>query len=144
MKESWQPVVGFEENYMVSDHGQVLRFDGHYHRLLRAASNDRYLRVHLVDEDRRVTRTLHSVVAEAFLGVNPGMEVNHIDGNTRNNKATNLEWLTHAENVRHALETGLVRRKKNGQLRSPRRINKGINKPAKPSEPLNAGVTAAS
>ena len=29
-------------------------------------------------------------------------EVNHNDGNRSNNKAYNLTWLTHAENIQHS------------------------------------------
>lgn len=32
------------------------------------------------------------------------MEVNHIDENKFNNKASNLEWCTHKENVNHGNE----------------------------------------
>jgi hypothetical protein len=35
------------------------------------------------------------------------LEVNHIDGNTENNNASNLEWSTREEQMQHAYDTGL-------------------------------------
>jgi len=57
-----------------------------------------------------MTVQVHRLVATAFCR-NPDPEhkvhVNHIDGCPSNNKASNLEWVTPSENVRHALDTGL-------------------------------------
>jgi hypothetical protein len=53
---------------------------------------------------------VHHIVAHAFVqNDDPGKKtvVNHIDGNTRNNAACNLEWCTYRENSLHAYATGL-------------------------------------
>jgi hypothetical protein len=51
---------------------------------------------------------VHRLVAAAFHGQpRPDQVTNHKDGDKTNNHASNLEWVTQAENVRHAVETGL-------------------------------------
>jgi len=46
---------------------------------------------------------VHRCVALAFCkGYEEGLHVNHKDGRKRNNRPENLEWVTNAENVRHA------------------------------------------
>lgn len=54
------------------------------------------------------TLLIHRLVAEAFLGAaQDGMTVNHINGDKRDNRPENLEWVTLKENVRHAFRMGL-------------------------------------
>ena len=52
---------------------------------------------------------VHTLVARAFIGECPkGREVNHKDGDKRNNHWSNLEYLTHKENIRHAWDSGMM------------------------------------
>jgi hypothetical protein len=52
----------------------------------------------------RKTVYVHRLLAQYFLGGVPeGHEVNHIDGNPTNNALSNLEVITHAENIQHAV-----------------------------------------
>lgn len=60
-------------------------------------------------------RSIHKLVALTWIGNPPGPTgskrydygVNHKDGNRLNNHVNNLEWVTNAENLKHAWRTGL-------------------------------------
>lgn len=69
---------------------------GYYHLSLRVD----------IDGPRKMWK-LHKVVATYFHGVPPkGYQVNHIDGDRKNNHAKNLEWVTPKQNIRNAVERG--------------------------------------
>lgn len=54
-----------------------------------------------------VRTSIHQLVAEAFIP-NPENkpEINHIDSNRSNNNVSNLEWVTHSENMKHSYKKG--------------------------------------
>lgn len=50
----------------------------------------------------------HRAVALAYIVNTEGKkQVNHKDGNKKNNSISNLEWCTNSENQKHAIDTGL-------------------------------------
>lgn len=70
-----------------------------------------YLRVRLRNnEHNTINKSVHGLVARAFLGERPyNKNVNHINGIKTDNYWQNLEFLTQAQNVQHALDLGLIK-----------------------------------
>lgn len=116
----WRPVVGFP-GYEVSDQGVVRSLKSGAPRVMRAAPGPShgYRFLGLTHEGKLHGRLVHRLVAEAFLGPQPSPthQVNHIDGDKLNNTLENLEWVTSAENNRHARRHGLAPRNTATRLR---------------------------
>ncbi len=111
MKEEWKEISGYP-NYMISNIGRV--FSNRRNKLLKI-NLDRYGYpcVNLCrDGGYWDYPSIHRLVAFAFVeGYFDGAVVNHIDGIKQNSVASNLEWITHGDNVRHAVALGLRSRK---------------------------------
>lgn len=66
---------------------------------------------------------VHRAVAEMFVPKIAGKnDINHKDTNKFNNHYTNLEWVTHQENIAHAVEMGLFKIKKFEKVRETKPI----------------------
>lgn len=98
-------------NYEVSNLGYVRsKITG---KTLKVSTDKRgYERVAVYRDGFKKTITMHRIVAINFID-NPlkKPQVNHIDGNKKNNTVINLEWNTCQENIIHANATGLYREK---------------------------------
>lgn len=109
-EERWLAVAGYPK-YEVSTFGRVRGVPrrvvaGHGWReaggkLLRPQPDAAgYPKVALRGEGKITLAYVHRLVLEAFVGpCPPGMEARHRDGNPANNRADNLCWGTHAENI---------------------------------------------
>ena len=112
-KEIWKPVKGLEGYYDVSNIGRVRSYYSRWGKRkqprLVGSYKDLYPTVSLPDENWKFRNVyIHIVVATAFIpNPNNYPEVNHIDGNKHNNDVSNLEWVTHHENMRHASRMNL-------------------------------------
>lgn len=98
--ENWKDIKGYEGLYQVSDQGNVKGPKGY---ILKPQSRMHgYLAVFLYkDGCPRYQVSVHRLVAEAFLPKpEEATEVNHIDEDKQNNRASNLEWVTRSENMR--------------------------------------------
>lgn len=115
MKEIWKPVIGWEGLYEVSNLGNVRSLDRYVNQknykkfckgqLLKPTFHkSNYYIVTLRNSGIQKVAKVHQLVMNAFKPkINEEkLEINHIDGNTKNNRLDNLEWCTHQENLQHA------------------------------------------
>lgn len=121
--EVWKDIHEYDDLYQVSNLGRIRRkpfVDGNgikriEHCYSFSKLDTGYL---LMGFDYKLkdgcevheVQLVHRIVAKYFCD-NPENkpEVNHIDGNKSNNKASNLEWVTRSENELHAYRTGLAK-----------------------------------
>ena len=104
MSEIWKLIKDYP-NYSVSDLGNVK--NNKTGRILKPLEvGGGYVVVDLWNNHGSKSKKIHRLVAEAFIP-NPDNkpQVNHIDGNKKNNKKDNLEWVTASENVQHAYDS---------------------------------------
>jgi len=160
VEEIWKTVPS-NDDYAVSNFGHIKRtrwVNGAKRagRSLGYNCESGYREVAFYDtKHRKTVRLIHQVVAEAFLGpCPPGKEINHKDGNKRNNRLDNLEYVTPSQNIRHAIETGLLVPVRGTQVstsvltnRQVRRIRERFKKGASMSDiarRLKIGLTTVS
>lgn len=128
-QEVWLPVVGYEGIYEVSDLGRVKSCARYIESVDRSGSlvkrywSERFLKpttdkgrfaygrlqVKLCGYGKQLTRLVHHLVAEAFIGSRPeGYEVAHCDGDASNNRVSNLRYATPRENTADKYAHGTV------------------------------------
>lgn len=81
-------------------------------RTLTALTGVGYPSLTLDTGSNRTTILAHRLIWEFVHGPIPqGMQINHINGVKTDNRIENLELVTPAENIAHAVRTGLMKRK---------------------------------
>jgi len=111
----WRPIIGYP-TYEISFNGEVRNWKNANGRGMASrpskrkthVSNRGYVITGMSVNGKVSTKYIHRLVASAFI---PNLYnkpcVNHIDGNKLNNHVYNLEWVTHQENIDHAIKNGL-------------------------------------
>lgn len=120
--EEWR-IIPDRPDYEASTQGRIrLRVASRLHPagfvLTSRIDSTGYPSVALVGHTRE---RVHALMRSAFFGVKvAGHEMNHIDGDKTNNRLVNLEYVTAAENRRHAFKSGLNRV---GELHGQSKLN---------------------
>lgn len=113
--EIWKDIPGYENFYKVSNLGNIksLKRPGAKEKLLKGEiDQDGYIRITLAKNGKTKKYKAHRLVMMAFNNTNDSsLQINHIDGNKKNNKLENLEWCTASYNTRHSYINNLNKTK---------------------------------
>lgn len=118
MEEIWKDIKDYEGSYQCSNMGRIRSLDrfvfehsgkSQFRRgqiiIQRQNPSNGYYQFALNKNGNRKVVYTHIIVAQTFID-NPDIEkykyVNHIDGNTANNRVDNLEWCTASDNNLHS------------------------------------------
>lgn len=105
--EEWRVLLYKGDKLWVSSYGKVKRYQSG--RVLKQGVNRDGRKVVCVGE-RRSAVLVHKLVAFTFIGERPeGYEIDHVNGNRLDNRAINLEYVTHEENINRAIKLGLIK-----------------------------------
>jgi len=104
--EIWESVVGYEGYYEVSSLGRlksIMHGAGRRIGVLKPSiSSSGYYTCVLYKDFKKRTISMHTIIAMAFLGhrrEGHKFEIDHIDGDKKNNRVDNLRILTTRENT---------------------------------------------
>lgn len=94
--------------YLINDSGVVVSLKSGVWREMRTQHNKAgYAQVGLVVGKKAITKAIHRLVMSTF-SEDSSLYINHKNGIKNDNRLDNLEYCTQAENVHHAISTGLT------------------------------------
>jgi len=116
-QEIWKDIPGYEENYQASNLGRIrsklynlINKNGvkrlNTPRIMKQRPHTKgYLCINLTKNRKSNTFLTHRIIAFCFIyNVQNKPFINHKNCIKTDNKISNLEWVTHKENMKHYVE----------------------------------------
>lgn len=91
------------DGYYITKDAEV--FNKHGKKLSPVDNGKGYFILNINVDGKRKCKAIHRLIAEAFIPNPENLpEVNHKDSDRRNNCISNLEWVTHGQNIKHSYQ----------------------------------------
>lgn len=117
IEEQWLDIPGYEGLYQISNFGRVKSFYFKNPRILKPHKVKGYSNVELYKNKKKKQFYIHRLVMENFCPIENMnvLDVNHKDENKSNNHISNLEWMTHKDNLNYGSRAEKARMKMQGK-----------------------------
>lgn len=117
IEEQWLDIPGYEGLYQISNFGRVKSFYFKNPRILKPHKVKGYSNVELYKNKKKKQFYIHRLVMENFCPIENMnvLDVNHKDEDKSNNHISNLEWMTHKDNLNYGSRAEKARMKIQGK-----------------------------
>ena len=117
IEEQWLDISGYEGLYQISNFGRVKSFYFKNPRILKPHKVKGYSNIELYKNKKKKQFYIHRLVMENFCPIENMnvLDVNHKDEDKSNNHISNLEWMTHKDNLNYGSRAEKARMKMQGK-----------------------------
>lgn len=93
-------IIGYDVKYACDFEGNIFSKSNNRWKILKQNITNQYYRLSLRKNGKDVNRTVHKIICQTYYGDKPQKNsiVRHLDGNSLNNRANNLDWGTYGQN----------------------------------------------
>ena len=111
--EYWKPIIGYEDNYLISSHGRIKRLSSKVYKFndyifkFRGLNRAGYLITILREIGKKRRKfSVHNLMMktfdyEGYLAIPKNPQVNHKNRIRHDNRLENLEWVSPSDNINH-------------------------------------------